>query len=293
MKPAAFDYIRASSLDDVCGHLADRSAGDIKLLAGGQSLVPLMAMRQERPARLIDINHVAELSGIAEQGGHVEIGAVTRQRTAERDPTVVRRVPLLTKALRHVGHPQIRNLGTVGGSIAHGDPSAEIPLVAVVLSASLELQSRGGPREVAAADFFIGPSATTIRKDECLSRIRFPVWPEEDNAGCAFVEITPRNGWGYAMVSAAAQIALDSEGNCSRAAIGVGACGPTPLRLTALEEMLLGNAPTPELIEQASREVAGLIEPETTIHASADYRRRVAPEIVRRALTEALAEAVN
>ncbi len=292
MKPVAFDYISASSLDDVCQYLAEQDdEADVRLLAGGQTLVPLMAMRLARPTQLIDLNPVAELSGIKEHDNEVEIGALTRQRAAERAPIVARRLPLLAKALPHVGHFQTRNRGTIGGSIATADASAEIPLVAVVLAARLVLESQAGRREIDSAEFFEGPMTTAIRADECLSRIRFPVWPEQKNLGSAFLEVAPRRG-DYALVSAAVQIALDDAGTCKRAAIGVGACAPTPLRLTALEEMLVGSRPDEALIGRVSAEVAGRIDPDSNQQASAAYRRRVAPEIVRRALSEAVAEAM-
>ena len=293
MKPVAFDYIRPSSLDDVCQYLAQRDAeADVRLLAGGQTLVPLMAMRLARPTHLIDLNPLVELSGIREVDGAVEIGALTRQRSAEHDPVVAKRLPLLAKALPQVGHIQTRNRGTIGGSVATGDPSAEIPLVAAVLAARVRLQSLAGCREIDSAEFFEGPMMTGLRADECLSRIIFPVWPAEARLGCAFLEVAPRRG-DYALVSAAVQIALDGDGTCTRAAVGVGACGPTPLRLTMLEEMLVGDHPDEALIARASRQVADLIDPDSSQQASADYRRRVAPEIVRRALSEAVAEAIG
>src|ERR1700730_13537787 len=175
MKPAPFEYVRPASLAEVCELLAGDD--DARVIAGGQTLVPMLAMRLARPARLIDILRLPELAGIREENGAIVVGATTRQAQAERNPVIRASVPMLAQVLPWVGHPPTRNRGTVGGSIANGDPSAEIPLVAVTLGAEIMLGTTDGPISVPADDFFIGPMLTTIGQGDCVSAIRFPVWP--------------------------------------------------------------------------------------------------------------------
>src|SRR6202045_2041628 len=227
MKPAPFDYVRPDSLAEA-GHLL---AGDedARLIAGGQTLVPMLAMRLARPARLIDILRLPELAGIREETGAVVVGATTRRAHAERDPVIRASVPMLARVLPWVGPPPARNRGTVGGSIANADPSAEIPLVAVTLGADILLATTDGPTSMPADDFFIGPMLTSIGQGECVSAIRFPVWPQP-RIGVGFFEISARRS-DFAFVAAAAQVALDDEGRCLDAALGVGGVGDRPLRL--------------------------------------------------------------
>jgi len=227
MKPAPFDYVRPDSLAEACQLLAGDE--DARLIAGGQTLVPMLAMRLARPAKLIDILRLPELAGIREEAGAVIVGATTRQAQAERDPVIRASVPLLARVLPWVGHPPTRNRGTVGGSIANADPSAEIPLAAVTLGADILLATTDGPTSMPADDFFIGPMLTTIGQGECVSAIRFPVWPYP-RIGVGFFEISARRS-DFAFVAAAAQVALDDEGRCLEVALGVGGVGDRPLRL--------------------------------------------------------------
>src|SRR5450432_76747 len=227
MKPAPFDYVRPDTLAEACALLAGDE--DARLIAGGQTLVPMLAMRLARPARLIDILRLPELAGIREERGAVVVGATTRQARAERDPVIKTRVPMLARVLPWVGHPPTRNRGTVGGSIANADPSAEIPLVAVTLGAEVLLASSKGPLSVPANDFFLGPMVTSIGHGECVSAIRFPVWPHR-RVGVGFFEISARRS-DFAFVAAAAQVALDDEGGCIDVALGVGGVGDRPMRL--------------------------------------------------------------
>src|ERR1700692_1185670 len=176
MKPAPFDYVRPDSLAQACRLLADDE--DARLIAGGQTLVPMLAMRLLRPARLIDILRLSELAGIRAEKGAVVVGATTRQAQAERDPVIRAAVPMLARVLPWVGHPPTRNRGTVGGSIANADPAAEIPLVTVTLGAEIMLATTDGATSVPANDFFVGPMLTSIEQGQCISAIRFPVWPE-------------------------------------------------------------------------------------------------------------------
>ena len=189
MKPAPFDYVRPDSLAEACALLAGDE--DARVIAGGQTLVPMLAMRLARPAKLIDILRLPELAGIRAEDGAVIVGATTRQAQAERDPVIRASVPMLARVLPWVGHPPTRNRGTVGGSIANADPSAEIPLVAVTLGAEILLATPDGPTSMPADDFFIGPMLTTIGLGECVSAIRFPVWPHK-RIGTGFFEISAR-----------------------------------------------------------------------------------------------------
>jgi CO/xanthine dehydrogenase FAD-binding subunit len=281
MKAAEFDYVRATSIDEVCDLLDD--SGEHKIIAGGQTLVPLMAMRLARPALLIDIADVAELRGIRIDGDSLCIRAATRQVDAERSALVRERLPLLAKALRWVGHPQTRNRGTVGGSIAAADPSAEIPLVALTLEARAHARSKAGDSELALTDFFRGPMMTALVPDQCLTEIRFPLWP--GRVGSGFHEVSARAS-DFALVAAAAQVALDAGGACTRLAAGLGGVGAAPVRVRAADA-LVGRRLDTDAVEAALARLDGEIAPEDDQHVSAAYRRRVARVLLARAILEA------
>jgi len=287
MKPAPFDYVRPDSLARVCQLLADDE--DARLIAGGQTLVPMLAMRLARPAILIDILRLPELAGIREEKGTVVVGATTRQAQAERDPVIRASVPMLARVLPWVGHPPTRNRGTVGGSIANADPAAEIPLVAVTLGAEIMLATTGGPRSIPAEDFLVGPMLTSIEQGQCVRAIRFPVW-SEPRLGVGFFEISSRHS-DFAFVAAAAQAALDEEGRCVRIALGLGGVADRPLRLdvSSLVGTKLDHASAAEAVNAAC---AG-IEAMSDLHASAAYRRRVAVTLGIRALEQARANAAG
>ncbi len=281
MKPAPFDYVRPATLAEACALLAGDE--DARLIAGGQTLVPMLAMRLARPARLIDILRLPELAGIREERGTVVVGATTRQAHAERDPVIRASVPMLARVLPWVGHPPTRNRGTVGGSIANADPSAEIPLVAVTLGADIILATPDGPTSMPADDFFIGPMLTTIGQGECVSAIRFPVWPQS-RIGVGFFEISARRS-DFAFVAAAAQVALDEAGRCLDAALGVGGVGDRPLRLDV--SSLVGTELDAASIAEAVNAASDDLEAMSDLHASAAYRRRVARVLCIRALEQA------
>lgn len=281
MKPAPFDYVRPGSLAEACRLLAHDD--DAQLIAGGQTLVPMLAMRLARPARLIDILRLPELAGIREEPGTVIVGATTRQAQAERDPVIRASVPMLAKVLPWVGHPPTRNRGTVGGSIANADPSAEIPLVAVTLGADILLATPDGPRSTPANDFFIGPMVTSINRGECVRAIRFPVWPHR-RIGVGFLEISARRS-DFAFVAAAAQVALDDEGRCLDVALGVGGVADRPLRLDV--SSLAGTALDAATVAEAVNAASCGIEAMSDLHASSAYRRRVASVLCIRALEQA------
>jgi CO/xanthine dehydrogenase FAD-binding subunit len=285
MKPAPFEYVRPDTLAEACTLLAGDE--DARLIAGGQTLVPMLAMRLARPARLIDILRLPELAGIREERGAVVVGATTRQAHAERDPIIRAAVPMLARVLPWVGHPPTRNRGTVGGSIANADPSAEIPLAAVTLRADIMLATPDGPTSMPADDFFIGPMLTTIGQGECVSAIRFPVWPQQ-RIGVGFFEISARRS-DFAFVAAAAQVALDEEGCCLDVALGVGGVGDRPMRLDV--SSVVGTELDAASIAEAVNAASDNLEAMSDLHASAAYRRRVARVLCIRALEQARANA--
>ncbi|MDP6343673.1 MAG: FAD binding domain-containing protein [Alphaproteobacteria bacterium] len=288
MKAAPFDYVQPTELDEVCRHLA-AAGDDARIIAGGQSLVPMMAMRLARPELLVDINRVAALQGAAVEGRDLVIGAGSRQRWAETSELVFENCPLLIKALRHVGHLQTRNRGTMGGSLAHADPAAEIPLAAVTLAGRMRLVTASSERRLAADDFFDAAMITALGEDECLADLSLPIW-QEPTIGTAFTEISMRRG-DFALVAAAAQLALDEAGICRRAAVGIGGVASRPLRLDDLAARLLGTRLDRDAVVEAAASIVGVIDPQDDVHATAAYRRRVAPRLLTRTILEAADEA--
>lgn len=288
MKAAPFDYVRAGSIGEACELL--RQDGDaIKLIAGGQSLVPMMAMRLARPSRLVDINEIAALKFVAQEPDAVRIGACTRQCVTERDDSLAVRVPLLRQALAWVGHVQTRNRGTVGGSLAHADPAAELPLAAQVLGARMMLRSSAGVRTVPASEFFAGPLTTAIEPHECLQEILWPVWSEH-RTGSAFTEVSRRHG-DFAIVAAAAQIAVDDDGRCVRASFGLSGGGQTPLAFPGLAAHLLGTRLEAAIVQSVARDAAVELDPGGDLHASAGYRKHLSLALAARTLRAAYDEA--
>jgi carbon-monoxide dehydrogenase medium subunit len=257
----------------------------VRIIAGGQTLVPLMAMRLARPKRLIDIARIPELAFVREEGSGIVIGATTRQCVIEHDATVQARVPLLAKVMPFVGHAPIRARGTVGGSLANADPAAEIALVAVTLAATLVYREGDATAEIAAADFFIGPMMTALPAAACLTAVRFPVW-RDARLGVGFHEVNARRS-DFAFASAAAQIALDETGACRRVALGVGGIAPTPLALDAVATALIGTRAEEATTREAVRAALADVELLSDLHASADYRRRAAASLAMRAITDA------
>src|SRR5215472_7312488 len=286
MKAAAFAYSRPSGIEEACALLAADDGA--RPIAGGQTLVPLMAMRLARPTRLVDIARLPGLAYVREEVDAIAIGATTTQRTVEHDPLVRAKLPLLARALPFVGHTATRARGTIGGSLANGDSAAEIALVAVTLGATLGYRASDGGGDIAAADFFLGPMTTALPLTAVLTGVRFPVWRER--AGVGFHEISSRRS-DFAFAAAAAQVALHADGTCSRIAIGVGAATEAPLRLTTAEQALTGARLTPEAIRAAVSEALAGIATMADLHASAEYRRRVATSLAIRAVDEAAEDA--
>jgi carbon-monoxide dehydrogenase medium subunit len=289
MKPAPFAYFAPASLDEALALLAEHGY-DAKLLAGGQSLIPTMNFRLSQPAVLIDLNRVAELAYLqADSAGGLRIGAMTRQRTLERSALVAERAPLLHATMPHIAHVQIRNRGTLGGSLAHADPAAELPAVAVALDALLHVRNQHGVRTVSAADFYVGLFTTDLAPDELLAEIVLPPLPAR--SGWAFHEIARRAG-DYAMCGCAATVTLDENGRCSDARLVYLSVGDGPVQAQQAMNSLIGEVLTTQRIADAAQ-LAGQkdIDPTADIHASVAYRRHLAAVLARRALTDANARA--
>ncbi|WP_410650632.1 FAD binding domain-containing protein [Amycolatopsis sp. cmx-4-54] len=278
MKAAPFDYFRASSLDEAIEAL---STPDSRVLAGGQSLVPLLNLRQARPALVVDINRLDELSFLRKENGRLEIGALTRHRSVETSAVVRSEVPLLADALGYVGHVAIRNRGTIGGSLAHADPAAELPAVMVALDADLAVHGPDGERIVAARDFFLGPHRTALGPGELLTRISVP-----SHRGGWAVEELSRRSRDLAIVAVFAAVTM-SGGVCESARIALAGAGPTPIRAVAAEESLTGDTLTADAIALAAELAAGATDPADDLHAPAGYRREMAAVLTRRALARA------
>ncbi|HMH50616.1 MAG TPA: xanthine dehydrogenase family protein subunit M [Candidatus Acidoferrum sp.] len=286
MKPPKFDYHAPASVDEALALLA-RYGGDAKILAGGQSLVPLLNFRLSRPAALIDLNRIPALAYIRAEDGEVRFGAMTRQRTIEFSPLVFERVPLLTEATRWVGHLPIRSRGTIGGSIAHADPSAEYPAVLRALDGSVVARGPEGERTVAAAELFQSYLTTSLAAEEILVEVRLPAMPA--GAGYAFEELARRHG-DFALVGIAAVVARDGE-RCTMARLATSGTGPVPIRLREAEQILERDGLGDAAIEAAGRRASELVEPDADIHASADYRRHLTGVLTTRAIRRALAKA--
>ena len=287
MKPVAFQYYAPRSLPEALALMAQH--GDAaKVLAGGQSLTPMMNFRLVRPSILVDLNRIAELSYVCEHAGGLAIGAMTRQRQAERDPWVANRAPLIAETMPFVAHPQIRNRGTMGGICAHADPAAELPAVALALELEFKVASVHGERMVRASDFFTGLFSTALAPDELLTEIVVPPMPPR--TGYAFQEVSRRHG-DFALAGVACALTLDTAGVCTNAHIDFLGLGMQPIDARAAASHLVGAKPDAEAIRAVSESVDAEIDPGADIHASAEYRRQLARVLSRRALETAAARA--
>ena len=289
MKPPLFDYLLPRSLDEalkMLGELGDAA----KVLAGGQSLVPMLNFRLVRPGHLVDLNGLTELAGITRENGHLVIGAMTRQRAVERSPLALAACPLLADAMPQIGHSQIRNRGTVGGSLAHSDPAAELPAVVAAVGGELVVRSAKGKRSVSPDKFFTGYLSTALEPHELLVAVRLPVIPAR--TGHAFLEVSRRHG-DFALVGVAAVITLDTGGTCTHAAVALTGVGPTPVVARDAVRALIGQKPSANVFEEVGRRVSAALEPDSDLHASAEYRKHVAGVLTRRALTRAAERAAS
>jgi carbon-monoxide dehydrogenase medium subunit len=284
LKPAPFAYGSPETVEEAIA-LLQRYDGEARVLAGGQSLVPMMNMRLARPAALIDLSRIAGIDVIAESDGHITVGAMTRQRAVERSELVARRQPLLRTATQQIGHPQIRNRGTVGGSLAHAHPASEYQAVAVALGASFTLRGPGGARVVPAEDFFVTYLTTALAPDEILTEVSWPVLPPR--TGWSLVELARRHG-DFAVAGVAATVTDDSAGRCVAAQVSLFGIGPVAVRAREAEGVLTDAAADAQTFARAAQAAADAIaQPPSDVHASGDYRRHAVAVLTRRALQEA------
>ncbi len=284
MKPAAFEYHAPRTVDEALALLAEHG-GDAKPLAGGQSLVPTMNFRLAQPAALVDLNGINELFYIREDECGLRCGAMTRQSTMERSPLAQRLTPLLHETMPHIAHAQIRNRGTIGGSLAHADPSAELPALALALDARMFVRSLTDSRWIAARDFYVGLFATDMQPEEMLIEAAFPALPPR--CGTAFDEVARQQG-NYALCGAAAVVTLTDEGAVERARLVFLSVGEGPVEAAQAAALLDGERPTSEAIRAASETAATQdIDPVGDIHAGPAFRRHLAQVLARRVLTKA------
>jgi carbon-monoxide dehydrogenase medium subunit len=289
MKPASFEYAAPASLDAALA-LKAQHGDEAKFLAGGQSLIPAMNFRIAQPALLVDLNAVPGLDFIRQaDDGTLRLGALTRQRRLERDPLIKAGWPLVHEAMPHIAHPQIRNRGTLGGSLAHADPAAELPVIAAALGARLRARSASGERWITADDFFKGLFTTDLAPDEML--VEAALLPLPPRTGTAFMEFARRRG-DYALMGVAAVVTLDEQGACRAARLVYLNAGDGPVNARNAAALLQGQAPSPAVIEAAARQAAdNEIEPTGNVHASPEYQRHLARVLTRRALALAFERA--
>jgi CO/xanthine dehydrogenase FAD-binding subunit len=282
MKPSAFDYIAATSIDMAVASLAT-AGGEAKILAGGQSLVPMLNFRLLHPSILVDINRIADLAFIEETANNIRVGALTRHFQLETSPVIARHLPVLSCAMTHVAHLAIRNRGTIGGSLSHADPAAELPMLALLLDAEFHIVSATAKRAVAARDFLLDALTVDLRGDELLTEIVLPKLPPQ--TGWGFEEVARRHG-DFALAAAAATLTI-SGGAISDARIALCGVGATASRATEAEALLKGRVLEPAVTGRVIDAVRAAIAPNTDLHASSDYRRHLAGVLAHRALAAA------
>lgn len=285
MKPPRFDYAAPASLDEAVRLLAARN-GAAKVLSGGQSLMPLLAFRLAAPELLVDLKKVRGLDTITIGADGVTLGARVRWVDIEGDARLARAHPLLAEAVRHVAHYQIRNRGTVGGSVAHADPAAELPGIVVTCDAAIDVIGAKGRRTIAAGEFFIGPLQTALGADEIITGIRLPAWPA--GRRWSFLELSRRKG-DFAMAGVALYYDLDQAGRAAGTRVGVIGAGGTPGRLASVERLIDGSRVDDEAIAKAAAEASRAVEPGDDVHAPAAYRRSLVGTLVERGLKRARA----
>lgn len=286
MKPPPFAYAAPDTLEEALALLAEHG-DDASIIAGGQSLMPMLALRMARPAVLVDISHVADLRDWHQADDGVHVGATVRQRALLEDAELAGVLPLCARAARFIGHPGTRSRGTVVGSLCHADPAAELPVCARVLGAEFTISAAGGERQVAAADFFESALETTLREGEMVTELRIP--PVPHRTGYAFLEIARRHG-DFAIVAVGAAVTLGEDGALIAATVALGGVGDIPVAFT-LDDLSPGNGAEDARITDFARAVAGAIEPGSDIHASADYRRSLAGTLTAQALRQAIGTA--
>jgi carbon-monoxide dehydrogenase medium subunit len=289
VKPARFEYHAPTSVEEAVELLAT-FGDDAKVLGGGQSLVPMLALRLTRFDHLVDLNRISTMQFVDSTGAWLSIGAMTRQAVAEHDEVVARDAPLLAKAIPHIGHFQIRNRGTVGGSIAHADPASELPAVALALDAEIEVRGSAGARRIPAAEFFLSMWETAVADDEIVVAIHFPVL--DGRVGFGFEEMALRLG-DFALTGAACVVSLGTSGEIERAAIGLMGMDATPVRAREAEDALVGVSPDLDDLSEVAALAVAASNPTDDVHASARYRSKVGAVMVARALRSAIEEATH
>lgn len=284
MKPAAFEYFAPTSVDEALSLLSEHGT-DAKPLAGGQSLIPAMNFRLATPAVLVDLNGIADLSYISPTAEGLRLGGMSRHRAVEKDAAVARTAPLLASAMPFIAHPAIRSRGTIGGSLAHADPAAELPAVMLALEAAVTLRSRAGARTVPASEFFTGLFTTAIEPGELLVGVEIPL--PKPRSATAFDEISRRHG-DFALAGAAAVVAVDEQGRCTSARVALFSVADRPVIAEQVARTLVGQPPSAEALRAAADAAAVHdIDPTTDIHASSRYRRQLARVLTRRVLERA------
>jgi CO/xanthine dehydrogenase FAD-binding subunit len=289
VKPSAFTYHRPETVDEVVGLLGERP-DETKLLAGGQSLVPVMNFRLATPEHLVDVNSVAEMAGCQRQDGHLRLGALTRHRELLSRPEIGQNCPLFAQAAVFIGHPQIRSLGTLGGSLAHADPSAELPGVTVALGATMVVHGPQGERRIPADQFFLSHFTTALEADEVLTAVEVPV--AEGRTGSAFQEVAARFG-DFALVGAAATVTVGDDDTITDVQLACISVSDTPVRLTDQAALLIGQRPTPDLLAALGEAVRAALDPPPGLKASADYKRRTAGVLAARTVDRAWRQATR
>ncbi|KRR22563.1 FAD binding domain-containing protein [Bradyrhizobium retamae] len=283
MKPARFEYIPPTTLEAAVAALAAAN-GEGKILAGGQSLLPLLNFRMARPAVLVDLNGMKELSFIELRGENVAIGALTRHREIEHSPLIASRLPVMSAAIRHVAHLAIRNRGTIGGSLSHADPAAELPMMAMFYGASLTVQGPAGRRTIAAKDFFVDALTNCLEPEDIVVEIEFPILQHD---GWAFEEVARRFG-DFALASIAVSIRRGQFG-VGEARVAVMGVADTPLRLEHVEQRLCEIAVDGRTPDRFAEMVTSSVSPNSDVHASAEYRKHLLGELAKRAMQTVLA----
>jgi 2-furoyl-CoA dehydrogenase FAD binding subunit len=283
MKPCAFEYLSPKSVEEAI-NLLDRYGDDAKIIAGGQSLVPMMNFRLARPEILIDINGIKELEYIKTEGDELVIGALTRERDIEQSPVVVEKWPILSKAISFIGHSPIRNRGTIGGSLVHADPSAEIPTTLCALNGNVKVVGPSGEKILQPEEFFLTYLTTSLEPSDLLVEVRIPALPQ--NTGWSFMELSRRSG-DFAIVAVGILLFTETSGVCSEVRISMGGVAPTPVRAEEAEALLADQKITEKLIAEAAQQAAEETDTEPDYHASAEYRMDMARVFVKRGLQEA------
>lgn len=283
MKPSAFEYHNPQSVEEAV-ELLDRYGDEAKIIAGGQSLVPMMNFRLARPEILIDINGIKELEYIKSEGDELVIGALTRERDIEKSPLVIEQFPFLAKAISYIGHSAIRNRGTIGGSLVHADPSAELPTSLCALNGKLKVVGPSGEKILDPEEFFLTYLTTSLEPSDLLVEVRIPALPEK--TGWSFSELSRRSG-DFAVVAVGVLLFSESPGVCREARIAMGGVAATPVRAQEAEALLAGQKLSEELIAKAAQQAAEETDTEPDYHASAEYRMDMARVFVKRGLQEA------